>query len=1079
MSTTALAHSCGVDNNACQLQCSNGETEACRQLLDNCDNVCLVSSVIINEAVVKNSMFEDEDGDTPDWFELKALRQVDLTGWTITDDPDSDDRWQIPNVVLQKNDYMHIWASDKEDKQNVYRTLVSETDEFFWTISFQSSTDWKEFVFDENGWSVDTGGFGYGDDDDTTVVSQGTLHLYVRKEFQVDNLDPLKNLYLDIDFDDGFAAYINGDEIARANVGGEPPTTTPTDHEAQIYRDGKPDRFVVDKSVLQQGSNVLAIHLLNHKVTSSDMTLRPFLSAVYDGQSTDGVEPPDILGFTESSQPHANFKLKAGETLALFDSNGVKMHELPLSEKLTSSTSTGMCADATNVCFFDTLTPGEANSKDEFQGIVERTVQFSNDGGQFSGTSVELQQIDGATIRYTLDSKVPTEASTQYTQAIPISGNTVIRARVFQQHYIPSLTFSRTYIKSVQHDLPIATLVTDPDNLFDDESGIYVYGNDYENNLPFFGANFWKDWERDVHFSFYEEDGTLEVKLDAGMKIFGGWSRSNDQRSISIFARSRYGDGELKHSLFPELDYDKFEAIVLRSSGQDWMKTNIKDIVVTELMKGSGVDNQAYRSSAVYINGQYWGFYNIREKVNEHFLESKHGVDASEVNILQNNGDIVQGTNSDYRELIEFVKVNALSTEDNYQYVAERIDIDNFIAYWAGQVYIDNTDWPGNNIKFWNSPGTKWRWIMYDTDFSFFRPWVGSVTSTANTLEFSLADNGPGWPNPPWSTLLMRKLLQNTGFKHKFINRFADDMNTRFKYNAVVSAVDRVSARVDSEIQRHYSHWYSERSDYWKNQNMFQSRDQWLQEVEKIEQFAQQRPVNMKTHIRGYFGIDGMFTLGVSVDNNQAGQVRLNSILLDGDSWSGEYFDGIPVTLEAIPNEGYEFVKWENDDNQKVRIIYSEENANVVAIFQQTSGTGDATPACALGTVYISEAHGKGEPEDYIEIYNSGDADCSMFGFQLDDEQPFADFTFGDVVIEAGGYWLGYEDADNSFTFGISGGGDTLYLGDGSDNVYKYETLAGDLSTNFDGDQAVLNVLGFKTGCPADPTPRQANSVCL
>ncbi|MDG1849500.1 MAG: CotH kinase family protein, partial [Flavobacteriales bacterium] len=127
-------------------------------------------------------------------------------------------------------------------------------------------------------------------------------------------------------------------------------------------------------------------------------------------------------------------------------------------------------------------------------------------------------------------------------------------------------------------------------------------------------------------------------------------------------------------------------------------------------------------------------------------------------------------------------------------------------------------------------------------------------------------------------------------------------------------------------------------------------------------------------------------------------------------------------------------------------------------------------PACVLGTIYITEAHGKGNPEDYIEIYNSGDADCSLLGFMLDDEQPFADLTFGDIVIPAGGYWLGEEDAEGSFGSGIGGGGDNLYLGDAQGNFLVVASLDGDLgATNFTADG---------TGCSAVPSPGTLNNEC-
>ena len=127
-------------------------------------------------------------------------------------------------------------------------------------------------------------------------------------------------------------------------------------------------------------------------------------------------------------------------------------------------------------------------------------------------------------------------------------------------------------------------------------------------------------------------------------------------------------------------------------------------------------------------------------------------------------------------------------------------------------------------------------------------------------------------------------------------------------------------------------------------------------------------------------------------------------------------------------------------------------------------------PSCVLGTVYITEAHGKGEPEDYIEIYNAGDADCSLLGFQLDDEQPFGDFTFGDVTIAAGEYWLGYEDAEGSFSSGIGGGGDNLYLGDTLGNVLMVET--------YSGVYGATNFTSNGTGCSAEPTPGTINSEC-
>ena len=147
----------------------------------------------------------------------------------------------------------------------------------------------------------------------------------------------------------------------------------------------------------------------------------------------------------------------------------------------------------------------------------------------------------------------------------------------------------------------------------------------------------------------------------------------------------------------------------------------------------------------------------MREKVNEHFIASKHNVEADEIDILTNNSELVHGKTDDYDDLINFINSTNLSFGQNFDYVEDQIDIDNYIMYQVAQIYFNNHDWPGNNIKYWKHKDGKWKWIIYDTDFGF-----GSHPSWLdyhfNTLGFALDENGPGWPNPPWSTLLFRKI---------------------------------------------------------------------------------------------------------------------------------------------------------------------------------------------------------------------------------------------------------------------------------------------------------------------------------
>lgn len=448
------------------------------------------------------------------------------------------------------------------------------------------------------------------------------------------------------------------------------------------------------------------------------------------------------------------------------------------------------------------------------------------------------------------------------------------------------------------HELPIITLVTDPDHFFDNETGIYTYGDDYEPNLPYFGANFWEDWERPIHFSFYEPDGQLGVSFNAGTKIFGGWSRANEQRSLSIFARNEYGTGEIEYPLFPNLPYEEFQAVVLRNSGNEWLNTNFRDAVLTGLLRDADIETQAYRPCATYLNGQYWGIYNLREKVNEHFIASKQQVNSEEIDLLEFNGAIVQGSNLDYFNLLSFVNNNDLTNDNLFAQVEAEIDVDNFILYQLSQIYFDNTDWPGNNIKYWRAPNRKWRWILYDTDFGFGTwNYFGYLN---NTLAFALATNGPDWPNPPWSTALLRNFIENVNFKHRFINRFADELNTRFLPARVVEHIDTLQAAISSEIPRHFQRWGG-------------NINAWQDNVNTMKNFAQDRPASMKQHILGVFGLPTYHQVRLINQTPQYGWVQLNSLKIQEDSWSGDYFQNVPITLTAVAAPGYSFVRWTGD----------------------------------------------------------------------------------------------------------------------------------------------------------------------
>ena len=920
--------------------------------------LCISQSVRINEAVSSNSLFIDEDGDSPDWFELYNYgdESISLEGWTVSDKDDNPKKWVFPDISLGPKEYIVIWASGKDrGSSNTFKTLINWGDEFKYIIPDGSTpSNWKSKDFNDGSWDSGRSGFGYGDGDDETKIPAGTLSLFIRKRFQLNDLGNVESLILDVDYDDAFVAYVNGIEVGRRNIGGNPPlyNSVPyTDHESAIYRNEMPDRVTITSldGIVNSGENVFTLQAHNISGTSSDFTIIPFLSVSLKNDDPGlGVTPPDLLNLNNLSL-HTNFKISsAGENILLYDPSGNKISEMNVTG-LPADISIGI-SDNNHVVHYKSPTPGFKNSSIFYEGSNQTDIIFSHDGGSFTGElNLSLSGVSSdEVIRYTLDSTEPDENSMIYSTPINIENTTVVRARVFETGHIPSTIKSRAYIYNINHTLPVVSLITEPNNLFDADDGIYVFGDSFDQNYPHFGANFWEDWERPIHFSLYQNNNNFETSFNAGVKIFGGWSRGQAQRSFSIFARGKYGTSSINYKLFPDLDYTNFQSFILRNSGQDWLRTSVKDAAITSLLEGTGLDYQSYRPVVTYINGDYWGIYNMREKVNEHFIASKHGIDPDEIDILTNNSELVHGSTEDYDDLISYIKYNNLSPDANYKYVEDRVDIDNYIIYQVSQIYFNNHDWPGNNIKYWKHKEGKWRWIIYDTDFGFgsHPSWLGY---NYNTLNFALNENGPNWPNPPWSTLLFRRLVENLEFRNKFINRYSDELNSRFLPERFSNHIDSMIDKIKIEIPSHFDRW----RNYVQNWN-------YEDYVNDMKNFSNNRSFFCREHIKSTFNLPSIQNLSLSIEDNEMGYIELNDNLkINSSDWTGKYFESVPVKIYAQSNPGFSFSHWSDESlTQYENLDLNSPTLEVdLKDFSKFKAHFDVAPLSTENTIFINKIY--------------------------------------------------------------------------------------------------------------------------
>ena len=318
----------------------------------------LSQSVQLNEIVSSNqSSYYDEDGETPDWIELynPTPSNISLNGWGLSDDLEDLYKWQIPNVVLEPESFLLIMASDKDrsDMISGWETVIDVGDPWYYFVPNQElPSNWNQPGFNASNWSMGPSGFGYGDGDDNTEISN-TISVYLVKPFSITDFEQIKKIAFHIDYDDGFVAYLNGNEIARDNINGSPPPFnqgTVTWREAEMINGGDPSLFWIDstESWVNEGQNILAIQVHNFNSNSSDLSCIPFLTIGRDTPSDNTLSTAEEIELPVSIL-HTNFKISSeGETIIITDLDSVIIDSLHTGE-LQPDISIGRINDGENL----------------------------------------------------------------------------------------------------------------------------------------------------------------------------------------------------------------------------------------------------------------------------------------------------------------------------------------------------------------------------------------------------------------------------------------------------------------------------------------------------------------------------------------------------------------------------------------------------------------------------------------------------------------------------------------------------------------------------------------------------------
>ncbi|MES2565977.1 MAG: CotH kinase family protein [Bacteroidota bacterium] len=584
---------------------------------------------------------------------------------------------------------------------------------------------------------------------------------------------------------------------------------------------------------------------------------------------------------------------------------------------------------------------------------------------------------------------------------------TVVKAKLFKTGYTSDSTSVATYlimdnISSV-FSLPVMSISLDSTDLFSYASGIYVYGADSVHE-----GNYSNDVEKKAFIEFFEVSGQRVVAQFANIKIHGNGGRHAPQKSLQLKAEKEFGKGNFEHQFFKESQIKKFDRLLLRNSGHrpDCMP---RDDAAQEFLKSLENISQHNRQCIVLINGEYWGIQTIKEILDDNYFYRTYNIPKNDCIILTQAGSLDEGFPGDenaYSDLLNFFSLNSMASSLNYNYVNSQMDLQSFMDFECGEIFLGNGDWPNNNTKFWryrrnfndrslnNHLDGRWRWMFYDMDASFGGDCSG-IYPSHNSLTRATDPAYNKYTRP------LRSLLVNEQFKMEFINRYADLLNSDFLSFQLAAAINKTTASYNPEMQGHVERWHypSIATTLSTRSAEIPGTVQWNTIKSGLLNFTGLRASKTRRHFMTYFSLIDTVKVTINVNDTLMGKVKINSLYLDSYltkntgavyPWNGIYFNGNPIQLEAIAYPGYKFSHWNliaDTINHFTKNVTSD--TLIIANFMVD------TAFRAKNYLYINEVLASNtrnikdesfENEDWIELYNPNNFGIDLSDFYLSDE---------------------------------------------------------------------------------------------
>ncbi len=860
------------------------------------------AQVVINEGSNKNnSTIADEEGDYTDWIELfnPSASTIDLYHYTLTDTSSQPAQWVFPHYNLLPGAFEVIYCSGKDYMASNPFTPVSNSGTFSAVAGWNTHTLSTPFYWD-------------GISNLLINVCSFSSAGYTTNSIFHQSATPFNSsIYAYQDGNAGSCSFIYGSNVMQRpnmkinghTIGTGTIQNGNTGYPAPYgnwYWGARNQFLILASELTAAGLSAGNLTTLAFDVVSPD-------PAVYDYIDI-SMNLTSISNFTTKFAPiggnhfHTNFKISnAGETISLYNPSSVLQNSLHVNSVYIDVSNGRFPNASANVNSFYPPTPGASNNGSTPLNGNAIAPAFSVNPGIYSTpfyVSILNPNGSNSSIRYTLDGKDPTSNSMLYTGSpIYIFQNTPIKARAFINGSIPSTISNATYLFGINHTTPILSVITDSANLFG------LHGN-FDNPS--------NDWMKAAYIDYFDSTSfhTLLFSQHSGMIQDGGYggSRFAPQRSFRLDMDDPIvGDGKINYPVIPDkANRGKYSKFYLRNGSNQYLRFPYKDAALVRMM-AEETNNyySAWRPVSVYINGQYWGLYELREKFDADFYKFQDTASSNTIDILSQSafyqGVLRSVTGNPVDTFLAaynaFKVLNANSplywdSADHY------FDMQYYNDYIIGESWVGNTDWPNNNIKIYRSDKTnnRYRFCIIDQELAL-NP-NGWTTCTFDHIAYML---GQSTGNPYINVWL--KSMQNQRFHNYFINRFADVMNTSYDTARLRSINRFMFNQTVTEMPNEYTRWGNAG-------NIPAQMNQFYTNYLSLDSELVCRTEQVRNHIQNNFNLPQQVDLTLDVYPAGAGKIHISTITPGPYPWHGVYFDGLPVKIEATPNSGYTFLYW-------------------------------------------------------------------------------------------------------------------------------------------------------------------------